>query len=387
VLDAMDEPDVAGRVLVVDDVPEILEIVSSLLVDAGYSVVTAGDGRQALAQLRASAFDMVLTDIEMPDATGVDILRGVRERDLDTPVVLMTGNPSVETAVQALELGALRYLSKPVASDVLLGAVRQGVQLRRLAQLRREALAQVGGEQRLLADRAGLEAVFRRALDSLWLDYQPVVWTRDRQRFGQEALLRTSEPALPHPVAFLDAAERLGRLYELGRAIRERAAADLVRVPGRTVLVNLHPLDLSDPELYSETSALRAHASEVILEITERASLDGVVDLRAKVQRLRNLGYRIAVDDLGAGYAGLTAFASLEPDLIKLDMSLIRGVDQHPLRRKLVRSMAELCRGIGIWVLAEGVETDAELGALSEAGCDLLQGFLIGRPARIETTR
>jgi EAL domain-containing protein (putative c-di-GMP-specific phosphodiesterase class I)/CheY-like chemotaxis protein len=346
-------------------------------------VVTAGDGKQALAELRSGAFDLVLTDIEMPDATGVDILRGVRERDLDTPVVLMTGNPSVETAIQALELGALRYLSKPVDSKLLLDVVRQGVGLRRLAQLRREAIAQMGGFDSLLADRAGLEAVFRRALDSLWLDYQPIVWAHDQRLFGQEALLRTSEPALPNPAAFLDAAERLGRLYELGRRVRDGAAADLRRAPGRTVLVNLHPLDLSDAELYSETTPLRAHASEVILEITERASLDGVVDLRAKVQRLRGLGYRIAVDDLGAGYAGLTAFVSLEPDLVKLDMSLIRGVDRHPLRRKLVASMAELCRGLGIRVVAEGVETEAERGTLVEAGCDLLQGFLIGRPGRI----
>lgn len=372
-----------GRILVVDDVPEILLIAESLLSQSGYEVVTAASGARALQQLRAGAFDVVLTDIEMPDATGVDILRAVRERDLDTPVVLITANPSLETAVQALELGALRYLSKPVDPKLLLDVVRQGVGLRRLAQLRREAIAQAGGFDRLLADRAGLEAVFRRALDSLFLDYQPIVWSRDQSVFGHEALVRTKEPALLHPAALLNAAARLGRLYELGRAIRERAAADLQREPGRTVLVNLQPLDLSDPELYAADSPLRAHARAVILEITERASLEGVADLRAKVARLRGFGYRIAVDDLGAGYAGLTTFASLEPDLVKLDMSLIRGVDGHPLRRKLVQSMAELCRGLGIWVLAEGVETEEERIALAEAGCDLLQGYLIGKPGGV----
>lgn len=372
-----------GRILVVDDVPEILLIAESLLSQSGYDVVTAASGARALQQLRAGAFDVVLTDIEMPDATGVDILRAVRERDLDTPVVLITANPSLETAVQALELGALRYLSKPVDPKLLLDVVRQGVGLRRLAQLRREAIAQAGGFDRLLADRAGLEAVFRRALDSLFLDYQPIVWSRDQRVFGHEALVRTKEPALLHPAAFLNAAARLGRLYELGRGIRQRAAADLEREPGRTVLVNLQPLDLSDPELYAPDSPLRAHARAVILEITERASLEGVADLRAKVARLRGFGYRIAVDDLGAGYAGLTTFASLEPDLVKLDMSLIRGIDGHPLRRKLVQSMAELCRGLGIWVLAEGVETEEERIALAEAGCDLLQGYLIGKPGGV----
>lgn len=372
-----------GRVLVVDDVPEILEIVGELLGEAGYQVSTAPNGARAIHELHDDGFDLVLTDIDMPDATGVDILRAVRERDLDTPVVLMTGNPTVETAVQALELGALRYLSKPVDPKLLLDVVRQGVGLRRLALLRREAIAQLGGFDRLLADRAGLEAVFRRALDSLFLEYQPVVWARDQRVFGHEALLRTLEPALPHPTAFLNAAERLDRLWELGGKVRRRAADDLARQPGRTLLVNLHPLDLSDLELYAAASPLRAHAAVVILEITERASLDGVADLRDKVSRLRGFGYRIAVDDLGAGYAGLTTFVSLEPDLVKLDMSLIRGVDQHPLRRKLVRSMAELCRGLGILVLAEGIETEAEREALTEAGCDLMQGFLIGRPGSL----
>jgi EAL domain-containing protein (putative c-di-GMP-specific phosphodiesterase class I) len=146
------------------------------------------------------------------------------------------------------------------------------------------------------------------------------------------------------------------------------------------VLVNLHPLDLEDPELLAHAAPLSAHAGLVILEITERGSLHGVGQLRDRVARLRALGYRIAVDDLGSGYAGLATFALLEPDLVKLDMSLIRDVDRHPLRRRLVDAMVELCRGLEIVLVAEGIETEAERTALAEAGCDLLQGFLIGRP-------
>jgi EAL domain-containing protein (putative c-di-GMP-specific phosphodiesterase class I) len=87
------------------------------------------------------------------------------------------------------------------------------------------------------------------------------------------------------------------------------------------------------------------------------------------------------VDDLGAGYAALSSFASLEPDMGKLDMSLLRGVDSHPTRRKLVGAMAELCRNLGILVVAEGIEIEAERDVVVELGCDLLQGFLLGRPA------
>jgi EAL domain-containing protein (putative c-di-GMP-specific phosphodiesterase class I) len=293
----------------------------------------------------------------------------------------MTGDPRVETAVQALELGALRYLVKPIGSEQLLDAVQHGVRLRRLAQLKREALAQVGDTGRLATDRAGLEAVFARALSGMWLAYQPIVRSEDGSLFGHEALLRTSEPAISHPGAFLDTAERLGRVLELGRQVRSIAARDMEALPGGTLFVNLHPLDLTDAGLLAAEAPLAGHAKQVVLEITERASLEGVTDLRGCVAQLRQLGFRIAIDDLGSGYSGLNSFAMLEPDLVKLDMGLVRGVDQQPLRRKLIRSISELCRGLGISVLAEGVETEAERDVLTGAGCNLLQGFLFGRPA------
>jgi EAL domain-containing protein (putative c-di-GMP-specific phosphodiesterase class I) len=188
----------------------------------------------------------------------------------------------------------------------------------------------------------------------------------------------------PHPGAFLGAAERLRRLPDLGRAIRGAVAA-LLASPALTgsVFVNVHPMDLADDSLLDSGSPLAQFASRVVLEVTERASLDSVPDVRDRILALRRLGYRIAIDDLGAGYAGLNNFARLTPDVVKLDMSLIRGLDTEPIKRKLVGSMASLCREMGMLVVAEGVETEAEREAVTDAGCDLLQGFLIGRPARI----
>jgi EAL domain-containing protein (putative c-di-GMP-specific phosphodiesterase class I) len=120
----------------------------------------------------------------------------------------------------------------------------------------------------------------------------------------------------------------------------------------------------------------------VVLEITERSSLDRVADLPSKVALLREIGFRIAVDDLGAGYAGLTSLALLEPEIVKLDMTLVRDVHQSPTRQKLIRSMTSLCRDMGMLVVAEGVETLAEREALRELGCDLLQGYLFAKPGK-----
>jgi EAL domain-containing protein (putative c-di-GMP-specific phosphodiesterase class I) len=232
-------------------------------------------------------------------------------------------------------------------------------------------------------DLAALEASFTRALESLWMAYQPIVRVSDRSLFGYEALLRSEVKALPHPGAVLDAAERLGHLDDLGRRVRGAVCASIPATAALPLFfVNLHSQDLMDDTLLSSESSLSAFAARVVLEITERASLDGVKDPRGRVAELRRMGFRIAIDDLGAGYAGLTSFATLEPEFVKLDMSLVRDVDKNPTKKKLVRSMTSLCRDLGMLVVAEGVETLAERDVLVEAGCDLLQGYLLAKPGK-----
>jgi EAL domain-containing protein (putative c-di-GMP-specific phosphodiesterase class I) len=153
-------------------------------------------------------------------------------------------------------------------------------------------------------------------------------------------------------------------------------------LPG-DVFVNLHPSDLMDDTLLAPDAPLSRYAPRVVLEVTERASLERVAELSSRVQRLRGLGYRLAVDDLGAGYAGLASFAALTPEIVKLDMALIRGLDKDPVKRKLVESIGRLCVDLGIQVVAEGIETEEERQAAVASGCGMLQGFLIGRPARL----
>jgi EAL domain-containing protein (putative c-di-GMP-specific phosphodiesterase class I) len=201
--------------------------------------------------------------------------------------------------------------------------------------------------------------------------------------FGYEALLRSNEPSLPHPGAVIEAAERLDRLHELGRRIRglvAQAAAGLA--DDKLLFVNLHTRDLLDPLLVAPDMPLTAIASRVVLEITERAALDDVKDVRSRIAALRAIGFRIAVDDLGAGYAGLASFALLEPDFVKFDMSLVRGVHTSALRQKLIGSMSSICREMGMSVVAEGIETREERDAVIGLGCNLLQGYLLGRPGR-----
>ncbi len=371
-----------GRVLVVDDERDLLEVLSEQLEAAGYEVVTAGEGRQALEALRSGPFDVVLADIVMPDLDGLQLLRAIREQDLDVPVVLMTGSPLVETAAQAVEHGALRYLVKPIPEDELLAVVQRAKRLHSIARLKREALVHLGANGHLVGDRAGLEASFPAALDASWMAYQPIVRAADGRLFGHEALLRSDDQRFPGPAALFGAAERLGRVAELGRAVRARITKREDEEENRGMLfVNVHPLELADDHLLEPSAPLSRLASGVVLEITERAGLDAIPNLRGRIAALRRLGYWIAVDDLGAGYAGLNSFATLEPDIVKLDMVLVRDAHREPVKRKLIGSITGLCHELGILVVAEGIETEDERRVVVAEGCDLLQGYLIGRPS------
>lgn len=378
----MQEAQASARVLAVEDNPDLLEIYGDVLRGGGYAVELAPDLKTARALLIQNAFDLVISDISLPDGTGIDVLRMVRERSLDLPVILITGTPALDTAIRAIELGAMRYFVKPVPNDDLLRVAKQATQLHRLALIKREALAHLGATGKLVPDTAGLEAVFARGLSSLWMAFQPIVRASDGQVFGSEALLRTEEASFPEPGAFLEAAERLGRTTELGRSIRAAGARTGFSSGVPTVFVNLQARDLDDDALYDGSAPLSAEARRVVLEITERESLGHTAQVRDRIRTLRKLGYRIAVDDLGAGYAGLTSFALLEPDIVKLDMTLVRGVDHEPVKRRLIASFTTLCKEMGVLVVAEGIETAPERAAIIDLGCDLLQGFLIGRPQR-----
>lgn len=372
-----------GRVLLVDDDELLLAANARVLRRESFDVVTAESGDIAIEKLRQTEVDVVVTDISMPRYDGIQLLRAVRQEDRDLPVVLVTGVPAVSSAAKAVELGAFRYLLKPFEPAELVSTVVRATQLRRLGRAKRLALSVLGQTSGEASGIAGLESSFRQALSTLWMAFQPIVYTSDQTLLGYEALLRCSEPSLPHPGAVLDAAERLGELTTLGRTTRHRAASMMREAhPEALLFINLHPEDLADPHLLDESVALSEIADRVVLEITERASLDRVPGLDEHLVALRALGFRIAIDDLGEGYAGLSSFVRLDPDFVKLDMSLVRHIDASSIKRRLVASMVAVCRDMGLQVIAEGVETDAELGTLIELGCDLMQGYRFGHPAR-----
>ncbi len=369
------------RLLVVDDDEALLEVTADLFRDHGYDVVTTATAGAALECLSRGAFDALFSDIMMPGMSGLELLRAARQHDLDLPVVLVTGGPTLQGALVALDEGALQYLVKPVPSADLLRSAARAVSLGTLARLKRQALQHLGLASHLVGDHAGLEVAFERALARTWMAYQPIVGAASGALFAYEALLRCDDTVLSGPEALIDAAARLGRQADLGRAVQSAVLNSARRLAGDglSLFVNAQARDLDS----AWAAPLRELPTALVLEVTERSALSSIPDLRRRVAALRANGVRVAIDDLGAGYAGLTSFTALEPDIVKLDMALVRGLDREPINRKLVGSLCGVCRELGILTVAEGIETEAEAGAARELGCDLLQGYLIGRPARL----
>ena len=376
--------DASIRILLVEDDPRIRAGLTRILRKAGYEVTPEEDVPGARQLLAAGGYDVVLTDLGLPSGSGLEVVEAAREHDRAMPVVVVSANGDLDVARTAVARGALRFLTKPVDAGRLIGAVEEACRTRAAVAL---ALGTARSQRIRVLDpdllRVRTGAAFERALGRLWMALQPIASVVDGRVTGYEALMRSDDLELSRPDQLLAAAEDLGRVHELGRAVRAASAAHLRGLPlGRDLLVNLHAADLLDPELYDPSSPLARDAGRVILEITERASFTELPDLSARLASLRGLGYRLAIDDLGAGYGSLSALALVRPELVKLDMSLIRDLDRDPVRREVVRSIGAMCDHLDTTWLCEGVETPAELAAVIDAGTHLVQGYLLGRPAR-----
>jgi EAL domain-containing protein (putative c-di-GMP-specific phosphodiesterase class I)/CheY-like chemotaxis protein len=368
-----------NSVLVVDDDPNMLRLLERVLANSGFAVTAAPDSAIAEQLIRRERFDVILSDLNIAQGSGIDVLRCAHEHAPSVPVILLTGSPDLQSAIDSVRLGAFRYLLKPFVHEDLTRAVSDAAASHQRSIEARRLLA----ERDLAEDaRLTLAANLIRARDELYMVYQPIVHWPSRSVRAYEALLRTRDTSFKHPGEILAAAERLQVLPSLGRVIRAQVAVDCASDASKMVFVNLHPHDLLDEDLYSPTAPLTQMAHRVVLELTERAPLVEIDEVRQRIGRLRALGYQIGIDDLGEGYASLNCLTALEPEVIKLDMSLIRGVCSSHACRGLIRSMVVYAQEAKVELVAEGVETAAERDALIALGCELFQGYLFARPGR-----
>ena len=214
---------------------------------------------------------------------------------------------------------------------------------------------------------------------AVYVDYHPIIVAETLEVFGYEALARGVMRSLRSPEVMFDVAAEADLIWELSRLCRSRALEGIeTRLrPGELLFLNVDPHDFADPDF---TEREVADPSRIVIEITERTAIKDYPKFRERLKTFRDIGYRFAVDDAGSGYAGLGSIANLEPDFIKLDISLINAIDTNFIKQNLVESMVKFANDHGAQVIAEGVERAEEFETVKALGVHLVQGFYLHRP-------
>lgn len=270
----------------------------------------------------------------------------------------------------------------------LLGCLRsgEGLQIGQrevgfLRSLARMLAAQIGDERHRSRERTASTRRVRTVLreGSLGMAYQPIVELDGGRPVGVEALARfPGRPSRPPDEWFAEAAA-----IGLGVPLELLAVETAVRVHGLLdpelyLAVNIGPQALVSPDLARVLEL--AQADRLVVEVTEHARIDDYSAVLDALGRLREAGARVAVDDAGSGYASLQHILRIAPDVIKLDLELVRGVDHDPVRRALALSLSAFAADIGATLVAEGVETAQEADTLAHLGVRYAQGYLFARP-------
>lgn len=222
------------------------------------------------------------------------------------------------------------------------------------------------------------------ALHSL---FQPIVCLSERRILGYEALSRgPSNSPLHSPINLFAVARQAGRLTELEVACRESACRRFSQqnLEGKLFL-NVSPESLLEPQYQSGRTLKMLHdlgvpPSRVVIELTEQTPTDDFQLLFNALHHYRDMGFSIALDDLGAGYSSLRLWSELRPDYVKIDRHFIDGIHLDAVKREFVGSILQIARASRAQVIAEGIELAEELKVLTEMGVDLVQGYLLGRP-------
>lgn len=232
-------------------------------------------------------------------------------------------------------------------------------------------------------ERGRLIGDLRQMLDdgAVAIEYHPIFVTESLQPFGFEALARGLRPSLRSPEVLFGMAAEAGQQWELARLCRKKSLAGMrAFAPDALLFLNVDPHDLSDPEFDVFATSV-PEPRRVVLEITERTAIRDYPRMRERLAGVRARGFRLAVDDAGAGYAGLGSIANLEPDFIKLDIGLITGIEASPVKQHLVETMVRFANEQGTRVIAEGIERAAEFEAVRSLGVHLAQGFYLHPPS------
>jgi EAL domain-containing protein (putative c-di-GMP-specific phosphodiesterase class I)/CheY-like chemotaxis protein len=380
-------------VLIVDDNPSNVALLQALLDEQGlFRVYTETDSRQVPRQLTQNDPDLVLLDLHMPHVDGHEVLTQIKRFAAGSflPVLVLTADTTTTARDRALGQGAQDYLTKPLDSGETVLRIANLLRTRQLfTTLRQARLLDTEGHPR--EDTSGPQtrerilSVLRTS--GITTVYQPIVDVHTLAPVGYEGLSRFPGTEHGGPDRWFSDAFGVGMGVELEWFAASKALNFLETLPAEQpdafLAVNMSPASvlhllthrLCDPGLYPK----------IVVELTEHVPVEDYAAVHAALATMRERGTRLAADDLGSGYAGFRHLIRLQPDIIKLDISLVRGIHRNNGQRALASALVAFAGDVGARVIAEGVEEPGELEALRDIGVPWAQGYYLSRPAPLPT--
>jgi EAL domain-containing protein (putative c-di-GMP-specific phosphodiesterase class I)/GGDEF domain-containing protein len=249
-----------------------------------------------------------------------------------------------------------------------------------------KAVADFNGDRFMIQINESLkEIIMSEAVET---HFQPIVSLKDGSIYAYEALTRGPKGSpMESPLMLFGIAEKTNLSFELDRLCRRKAILSAKGLPSHQKLfVNTFPTTMHDPEFKGDAlQELLNHSGlsgqNIVFEITERFAIENYALFQREQAYYSNLGFGLAVDDIGTGYGSLEAIAHLKPEYVKVDLSIVREIHKNPVKQELLRAVVDIGKKIGAKILAEGVETQEELNVVRSFDVDFVQGYKLARPA------
>ena len=382
----------AIRVIIAEDEKVIRGALSDLINTSEdlHLVGTARDADEAIELAQRERPDVALVDVKMPGGGGPRAAREIRATCPETRVIALSAHDDRATVLEMLRSGAVGYLVKGASAEEILDAIQRSaagqssISSRVAGEIIHELVGQLelrDHEEEMRERRVGLlqRVVQGKGLTVL---FQPILDLRTDDLVGVEALARFGITPELSPDHWFAEAGRIGLEVDLDMAAMRTAMEGMDTLPPAAFLsVNLSPATI----LSDAFAAFRDQApmDRIVIELSEHAPVRDYDEMNAALAAVRERKGRVAIDDAGAGYSSMKHILRLRPDMIKLDMSMTRGVDGDPARRALVGALATFAAELGATIVAEGIETAEEFSTLRQLGVGYGQGFLIGLPQNL----
>ncbi len=368
-------------ILIVDDEPAISQLLTVLLTSQGYATKMAATGREALENA-SSNINLILLDMVLPDFDGIKVCQQLKSnsQSRDIPIIAISGKQNKTDRIESLYTGIEDYLTKPFEPEELFARV--DVVLRRHdASLKEGAFLQ---NQETISE---LKRIINE--ESINVRFQPIYFLKPMRLLGLEMLSRPqTRTSMFNPETFFKNALKYGVYYEV-EMIGWRKALKIVseNFDGKQKLfLNCDPYLVESDKFKTVKETFSGYgmsSNEIFLEITERSAVIAFEVFYERLREYRHDGFKIAVDDLGAGYSSLESIIEIRPEAIKLDKHIVNGVSSDPYKSSIIKLFVAFCRENGIICIAEGIENKKDFDALIELGVDAGQGYYLCRPIDI----